>query len=236
MHVFITGISSGLGLGLTRACLERGDQVYGLSRRPPPDDVKAHSGLKFLKLDLEKLEDITSGLKTLLGDSVPIDLVILNAGILGEIQDLKDSPLPGLKRIMNINLWSNKIICDFLIERQGAVKQVVSVSSGASRSGHRGWSGYAISKVSLNMLTQLYAAENPDTHYTALAPGLIDTAMQDYIYTTPPIDKFPALNRLREARGTDAMPDPAEAAKNLLACFPRLLKLENGSFADIRKL
>ena len=46
------------------------------------------------------------------------------------------------------------------------------------------------------MLIALYADEFPNTHFTALAPGLIDTAMQDYLTQLPPDPRYAPLERL----------------------------------------
>lgn len=43
------------------------------------------------------------------------------------------------------------------------------------------------------MLINLYAKEYTDTHFCALAPGLIDTKMQDYIYDLPEEKDYPAV-------------------------------------------
>ena len=86
------------------------------------------------------------------------------------------------------------------------------------------------------MLIKLYAAENPETHFTSLAPGLIDTAMQDYLCAEVDTSKFKAVQRLKDARDTEAMPKPPEAARKLIDAFPKMLFYESGHFADIRKL
>lgn len=46
----------------------------------------------------------------------------------------------------------------------------------------------------------------------------------------------PALERLREARGTEAMPDPSRAAQQIISVLPRLKDWPSGSFVDIREM
>ena len=86
-----------------------------------------------------------------------------------------------MKRVMEINVWANKTVLDWLHNSAVRVDQVVMISSGAAVLGNRGWGGYALSKAALNMLARLYAHEFPQTHLCALAPGIIDTAMMDYL-------------------------------------------------------
>ena len=78
---------------------------------------------------------------------------------------------------MKINVWSNKVICDWLLKSIPEIYQIVFMSSGAAVNGNRGWGSYSLSKATLNMLAKLYAAEAKQTHFSALAPGLVDTAI-----------------------------------------------------------
>lgn len=233
-HACITGVSSGLGYGLAKVLLHRGVKVFGCSRRAPDDLIR--KGLIFKSLDLR---DPAHGLKafnSLIKAVDCFDLVILNAGKLGQIRDMADTPIEDLHETMEINVWSNKWILDALYSNPCQINQVVAISSGASQSGSRGWNGYSISKAALNMLIKLYAGERPSTHFSSLAPGLIDTAMQDYLTSLPKDDRYGPLEILKAAKGTKTMPSGESCARSLLDCFPELKKLKSGSYADIRKL
>ena len=164
------------------------------------------------------------------------NLVILNAGILPEIKDLKDTSLEEIHRIMDVNVWANKILIDMLFSHVGNIEQLVAISSGASVNGSRGWNAYSLSKATLNMLINLYSGELPDTHFSSLAPGIIDTSMQEYISSLPDSDKFPVVNKLKKARGTDKMPEPGQVAGNIVEAFEKIKKRESGGFYDIRDL
>ena len=232
--ILITGVSSGLGYGLTKTFLESGAAVYGCSRREPTDLVQA--GLKFAALDLADASKGRPTLEKFIADVPQFDLVILNAAKLGKIRDMADTPLDDLRETMEINVWANKWLLDTLFASGAGVKQVVGISSGASVSGSRGWNGYSLSKAALNMLIKLYAGERPDTHFTALAPGLVDTGMQDYLTNLPEDDRFKPLEILKAAKGTEKMPDGETCARMLIDVFPKLLERESGEFADIRKM
>lgn len=231
MNVFISGISSGLGLGLCEHYLKR-DQVFGISRRA----VEGQARLKHQVCDLGQLENIDADLDQLFQGLEHLDLAILNAGQLGNIETLKKQSLTELKHMMDVNLWANKVICDFLLERFPQLQQVVLISSGASINGHKGWGGYSLSKAALNMLAKLYASEHPNTHFSALAPGLIDSAMQDQLCGHVDPETFPSVLRLKEARGTQSMPTPSEAGETIATALAQLLKLDSGAYADIRTL
>lgn len=232
--ILITGVSSGLGHGLAKKYLDRGATVYGCSRREPEDLVAA--GLQFKSVDLADESDGRPSFEELISGVPHFDVVILNAGKLGEIRDMKDAPLSDLRETMEINVWANKWILDALFSGNRSVKQVVGISSGASLSGSRGWNGYSVSKAALNMLIKLYAGERPDTHFTSFAPGLVDTAMQDYLTNLPGDERYEPLETLKAAKGTEKMPDGEACAKMLIEAFPELLKRESGDYADIRKM
>lgn len=231
MNVLITGNSSGLGLGLTRQLLERDAIVWGMSRRgcPLQDD-----GLRDRKHDLANLSTLPEALERLLSDCLRLDLVILNAGILGRIQPISETHLAELEHLIRINVWANKVILDWLIEHQLPTTQIVAISSGAGHNLSYGWGGYALSKSMLNDLIALYAHEMPDSHLTSLAPGLVDTNMQDYLCEHVDSDEYPSVQKLIDARGSQAMPGPDQAAENILEILENLRHSPSGSFIDIR--
>lgn len=227
-------MSSGLGHGLAKVYLEQGAVVYGSSRRKPTDLID--QGLHFEAIDLSNAD---AG-KVLLSKQIQgvdcFDVVVLNAAKLGKIRDMRDTPLADLRETMEINVWANKWILDTLFSKGLAVRQVVAISTGASKSGSRGWNGYSLSKAAFNMLVKLYAGEQPETHFTSLAPGLVNTAMQDYLTGLPEDDRYPPLEILKAAKGTESMPDGETCARKLIEAFPELLRLKSGSYADIREL
>ena len=232
--VLITGVSSGLGHGLAKLYLKQGATVYGCSRRAPEDLIA--QGLNFVSVDLADEVAGAPALARLIAGVDRFDVVVLNAGKLGEIRDIGATPINDLRETMEINVFANKWVLDALFDGNHAVKQVVGISSGASQSGSRGWNGYSLSKAAFNMLIKLYAGEQAGTHFTALAPGLVDTAMQDYLTNLPADDRYPPLEILKAAKGTAKMPDGETCARMLIEAFPKLLELESGSYADIRKL
>jgi NAD(P)-dependent dehydrogenase (short-subunit alcohol dehydrogenase family) len=233
--IFITGIHTGLGNALTKAFLDRGAEVFGVSRQRP-DDLDNAARLRFRRLDLSHTEEIRDGVRELLAPVKQLDLVLLNAGMLGEIKDLRDTSLGEIAAVMDINVWANKLIYDTLLDMQIRVRQLVAISSGAAFNGSGGWGAYSISKSALNLMFHVYAHENPDTHFICLAPGLVQTQMLDYVCSLEVDDRYPAVGRIRSAVGTERMQTMSQAAQRLLDIFPRLLEYPTGSFVDIREM
>ena len=232
--VFITGNSSGLGLAFAQEYLKQAWTVFGMSRRGCP---LHHAYLRDVQVDLADAEAVPGALDKLLGELAHLDLVILNAGVLGDIHLLTKTPLSAIKPVMDINVWANKLILDWLHHSGTKIDQIILMSSGAAVSGNKGWNAYALSKATLNMLTRLYAAEFPDSHLIALAPGLVDTDMQAYVSENVDTERYPSFARLVAARESDEMPSAKEAAKKMIRIIPTLRGLfDSGSFVDIRKL
>jgi len=233
--ILITGVSSGLGLGLAKFYLQQGRDVYAINRTCP-DDLKDHENFHFISCDLTDENAVSVSLQSLLSTVKQLDLVVLNAGILNELKDLRDTPLDEIKQVMEINTWANKSIIDSLDKLGTQIKQVVAISSGASTSGNRGWNAYGLSKAALNMLIKLYAEELPHIHFSALAPGLVDTEMQDYICGLDEGGKFGVVDRLKSCRGTELMPTPDQLAPKLDAGFAKVLTIASGEYTDIRHI
>lgn len=232
MNILITGHSRGLGAALARQALARGDVVYGLSRSGLDHPSGAlHQG----RCDLACLDSIAPALAALLPTGLALDEVYLNAGVLGRIADLRDTSLADIAKVMDINVWANKLIIDALARRAVAPARIILISSGAGVVGHHGWGAYALSKATLNMLAQLYAHELPATQVLALAPGLVDTAMQASLRKVDAA-RFPSVKRLHTAHGSADMPDADTVAARITAALPRVAALASGSFVDLRKL
>ncbi len=235
--VFITGVSRGLGRALAEAYLNAGRTVYGCARSKCDLGDKYPNRFHYKSIDLSDAESGPSALRNWLDGAPGFELAVLNAGVLPEIRDMRDTPLESLRETMEINVWSNKWILDTLLAMPRKPGHVVAISSGAAVSGSRGWNGYSLSKAALNMLVRLYAAEEPDVHFTAFAPGLIDTAMQDYLCGIEDDDDFETVRRLKKARRTPDMPGPEEAAQKITKVLETLpARSESGAFVDIRKL
>lgn len=233
MNILITGHSRGLGAALARYYLARGHALYGVARGSYPHLA---ADLREVTCDLRRLDTIVPALDRLCAPAVALDLVYLNAAMFGRIDHLRATALADLQAVMDVNLWANKLALDWLAARVRPPAQIILLSSGAAVVGNRGWGSYALSKATLNMLTQLYAQEMPHSHLVALAPGLVDTEMQAALRKVD-ASAFPSLLRLRRAHGSAAMPGADAAAMRIAAKIPDLITaVASGSYVDLRTL
>lgn len=235
MKILITGTSKGLGGALAAHYLENGHTVYGISRKRN-SGLEKYTAFHFISQDLAEFDQMENNISGFLKKAGRLDLAVLNAGVLGEIKDMKECSLEEIKRVMDINVWSNKILIDLLISNLESIIQIAAISSGASVYGNRGWNAYSISKAALNMMIKLYSREQAGIHFSSVAPGLIDSEMQDYIYSLPYDQRFPSLEKLKKAKSSGQMPKPGEAAQILAKSLEKALREESGAFFDVREM
>lgn len=235
MRVLITGSSSGIGNGLAKEYLSQGAEVYGISRRIP-ENLQTNPAYHHLSLDLTGYDSLSAVLPAFLDGVDVFDLVVLNAGVLGKISYAMEVSLEEMKRVMEINVWANKVLLDILITEVKKIRQVVGMSSKAALRCTPGWGPYSMSKAGLNMLMNVYAKEHSDTHFIAFAPGLVDSEIQEEIWNIKDADRYPSAKRIQGVRYTDEMPDADTAAPMLIEGMRKALAYESGGFVDVREM
>ena len=226
-NILITGCSSGLGLALTNYYLQKGFKVYGISRNKPEIQNQNFIHISF---DLSQISDIKTSLTTILKEIKNLDLVFLNAGMLGKIKILQELSIEEMQEVYNLNVYANKELLDILMQID--VKNIFIISSGASKTGYKGWGSYSLSKAGVNMLVNLYSNEMFNTKIIALAPGVIKTPMTDYIRFELDENIFTSAKKLNEGLVQTAF----ETAIKIDAFINRIDEFETGSYVDIRQI
>ena len=228
MNVFITGSSRGLGEAFVNHYIN--EKVYGLGRSSIKRDDYFYE-----KVDISDEIALNKSLSVLFESVKSLDLIVLNAGILGRIEDTSECEMAQLKKEMDINMWANKTILDFFIKNKIEVKQVIAISSGASVNGSLGWNGYSLSKAALNMLIKLYATEMKETHLISLAPGLIKTDMlRSILEGSHDTKKYTSVQSLRNSDKEGLVYSPKIIVEKIMKILGELLQSPSGSFVDIR--
>ena len=226
-NILITGCSSGLGFALTNYYLEKGFKVFGISRNSP--NISNHNFIH-KSYDLSNISQIKEELSAFILDIKEIDTVFLNAGMLGKIKLLNDLSIEELNEIYSLNVYANKEILDILMKIK--VKNILVISSGASKNGYKGWGAYSLSKAGVNMLVNLYSNEMLNTRIIALAPGVIKTPMTDYIRFELDEKIFPSVKKLN----VGVIQTPEETAQKIFKLTQKLDDFASGSYVDIRDI
>jgi len=218
----ITGISSGFCESIAKLCLERGDTVYAFGRHNNKLFIN-HAGYFFLHVDLGDIGMLRENIKTFVKKH-HFDLVILNAGMLGDIKELGETSLDEIHGIMDLNVWANKHIIDTL-DLHAEVDQLIAISSGAAVNSHKGWGAYAISKAALNTMIKIYAEEKPWTHFSSIDLGIVMTPDLKAVLEKADAEIYPSVSHIKE--GT--VLTPQYAAKRFLSACESALKKKSGS-------
>ena len=226
-NILITGCSSGLGLALTNYYLEKGFNVYGISRNKP--NIKNENFIH-KSFDLSNISEIKNQLTSFIEEIKEFDTVFLNAGMLGKIEILSELSIEELNEVYSLNVYANKEILDILMNIK--VKNIIIISSGASKNGYKGWGAYSLSKAGVNILVNLYSNEMLNTKIIALAPGVIKTPMTDYIRFKLDENIFPSIKKLNEG----IVQTPDETAQKIFQLTEKLDAFSSGSYVDIRDI
>lgn len=226
-NILITGCSSGLGLALTNYYLEKDFKVYGISRNKP--DIKNENFIH-KSFDLSNISKIKEELSTFILDIKEINTVFLNAGMLGKIKILSKLSIEELNEVYALNVYANKELLDILMNLK--VKNILVISSGASKNGYKGWGSYSLSKAGVNMLVNLYSNEMIDTKILAVAPGVIKTPMTDYIRFELDENIFPSVKKLN----LGVVQTPEETALKMDNLINNIAEFESGTYVDIREI
>lgn len=95
--------------------------------------------------------------------------------------------------------------------------QLCMLSSGAAGSAYPGWSVYGPGKAALDHWVRTVGEEQRvrgGVEVCAIAPGVVDTAMQEQIRATDPAD-FPRVDKFHELHATGRLRDPEAVGRQL---------------------
>ncbi len=189
--VCITGVSRGIGKGLARAYLERGDRVFGAVRdvnAPGVKELQSEFAQTFtpVNMDVSDRASVDNAAGEIARHTDAIDLLINNAGmaVTPDEKTIEDINEDDVQRVFNVNTLGPLRTVQALLQllRKGTDPKVVMISSSAgSISGQGGGRGvpYCVSKGALNMLSKLlyFHCRDEGMAIVALHPGWVRTDM-----------------------------------------------------------
>ena len=206
----ITGTSSGIGHELCKLLLENPDnKVIGIGRTQNIE----HTNYNHIALDLNNISEIENIEFPSWSNASQISL-IHNAGWIGPIQKIGNQELGAIASAYIINLVAPAVLSSQFIsiyKSSKAEKVILSVSSGAAHSAIEGWSTYCSSKAGLDMLSKCIDEEYQDIINLSIAPGKVDTPMQNDIRFADE-KAFPRLKEFQKYYKDGELTDAKEVA------------------------
>jgi NAD(P)-dependent dehydrogenase (short-subunit alcohol dehydrogenase family) len=219
----VTGASRGIGRAAALFLAEAGAHIIALARTQGAleelDDAIRSKGSTATLVpvnlkDFDALDRLGAAIHERWGK---LDVLLGNAGILGELAPITHIDQPVWDEVMAINVTANYRLIRSLdpLLRASDAGRAIFVSSGAAHKCTAYWGPYSISKAALEALVRTYAAETVTTPVRAMLvnPGPLRTNMrraampgEDPLTLKTPEDLAPHILKL-------ALPDWSETGK-----------------------
>lgn len=184
----VTGASRGIGRAAALALAEAGAHIIALARTQGAleeldDAIRTKGGSTTLVpvniKDLEAIDRLGAAIYERWGK---LDILLGNAGVLGELSPITHIDQPIWDDVMAVNVTANYRLLRSMdpLLRASDAGRAIFVSSGAAHSCRAYWGVYSVSKAALEALVRTYAAETVTTPVKAmlLNPGPLRTAMR----------------------------------------------------------
>lgn len=163
-----------------------------------------------------------------------IDALVNNAGIIQPIAAVAACDPAAWRYNIDVNLIGpfnlTRAAVSHLRKQNG---RIVNVSSGAANQALANLSAYCAGKAALNHFTRVLAAEELDLTALTVRPGVVDTAMQDYIRRegsrAMPAEQLAYYQKLKDHGQLEAPETPARSIAWLALHAPRQF---SGRFYD----
>ncbi len=229
-YYIITGASKGIGEALARGLMHQGNTLFAISRtrNHALAELAAASQVPFHAVDADlsnssmaevAINSVFELIDLKAGDSIAL---INNAGMLEPVAPLKSTDFTLAEKHFHLNLLAPFILSSVFIERTSSFhnkKVILNISSGASFIPYSGWGAYCSSKAGLDMFTKVAGLEQkvedyPVTIY-ALAPGIIETSMQQLIRQTDE-SLFPERNSFVKLHEEGELSKPEDVASIII--------------------
>jgi benzil reductase ((S)-benzoin forming) len=234
--VWISGASSGIGRALAATIPWDRARLLGVSRRPPGVGEHLEADLA----DPASWELVGRSFeRELAGWSGDRVVFVHAAGVLAPIGFVGEVATDDYVRNVILNSAAGQVLGHMFLAAArdvDASRQIVMLTSGAARSVYPGWASYGAGKAALNQWVRDAGAEQElrgGAHVIAVAPGTVDTGMQQRLRETAERD-FPKRQKFVDLHRAGELADPERVAGEIWTLLDR--GLENGAVVDLRDL
>jgi benzil reductase ((S)-benzoin forming) len=240
-YYYITGTSRGIGKSLAENLLENpSNQVIGISRNKSIEHPNYHHA----HLDLTDATAVAAFQFELHAHAEKIYL-INNAGTLGFIKPVGQLESTAIIQNYTVNLIAPTLLTNAFMKcyaTTDAEKVIVNISSGAGKTPIDGWAVYCASKAGIDMFSRVVNAEqtvkatapleniHQPFHIFSIAPGVVNTAMQDAIRTTPTTD-FSRVNDFINYKINNLLSEPDAVSKKYIHLLSNIKNIKEIIFS-----
>ena len=245
-HTYVvTGASRGLGKSISTQLAKTGVKVVLLARdsenlNATEELVKGDSPESFaVACNLANVSDIDEAITKICSECQRIDGIIHNAGVINPVIPASMAESEEWNQNLQVNLLSVQQLTKGLIPLMGGDKQsrITTISSGASLRPVQSWSAYCVAKAGLDMWTRCIASELEGKNISAIAiaPGIVDTGMQEDIRASDP-ENFPDHYNFVSYHSDGMLVDAEVVAGKLMPLITNHEMSQTGARFDVREL
>jgi NAD(P)-dependent dehydrogenase (short-subunit alcohol dehydrogenase family) len=174
----VTGANGGLGTQVTRALLEAGANVVGLSKRIQQSDFE-HPSFTAIAADISTAEAAKQAVDGLIQRFGKLDILAHLVGGFAGGKTVAETDNATFQQMFDMNLNSAFYILRAVIPhmRRAQGGRIIAIGSRAAEDPGPGVGAYSASKAAMVSLISTVAIENKDVGITAnvLLPGTMDT-------------------------------------------------------------
>ena len=187
----ITGARTGIGLATLQLFARNGCNVWAVVHREDEEFTKAVTELqkeygvwiKTVHIDLVNSDSIKTGMKSILQEKIPIDILVNAAGVVSPDRLFTMTKMEDIRQVMEVNFFSvlemsQLVLRSMIRQRKGSIVNIASIAAWGEDTSQL---EYAASKSAIVIATKKMARElgASGIRVNAVAPGLTDTKMLD---------------------------------------------------------
>lgn len=176
MNIIIVSATSDIGFELALKWAKQGNNVVGTYRtKNDKVDSLNHSNVRMYKCDLSN----SNSIEIFTANIQKWDVLVICPGTMEPVGGFDGVVFSDWKKSIGVNFISQlETLHRLLPKRSSNLKHgpvVIFFAGGGTNSAPVNYSAYTVSKIALIKMTELLDAEIPDTRFSIIGPGWVDT-------------------------------------------------------------
>ena len=187
-NAIVTGANRGIGKAVTEVFAQNGANIWACARKQSSEfeewleNLSKENEVEITPVyfDLTSEEEITNGIKRIIGAKQQIDVLVNNAGV-SNAGLFAMTPIKSIKDVFDINFFAQLSIMQLVLRKMTRQKSgsIINICSVSGINNEKGRLAYGSSKCALAFATKTISKEvgQYGVRVNAVSPGFIDTDM-----------------------------------------------------------
>lgn len=184
----ITGCNRGIGKAILERFASNGADVFAVVRKETEEfsafaqELEKKYSVKIIPVyaELTEEESIRAAAKQIIGEKIPIDILVCNAGVSLPLNSLAMTKMETIREVFQINLFSQMLLTQLIARNMMRNKKgsIIYISSSAAYDGGANIEYSASKAAIIGEVRRLALEYGPfNIRVNAIAPGLTETDM-----------------------------------------------------------